>query len=118
MTVSDTTMLGRSEPTVAKPETARKNKTRREPPYHVVLIDDSDHTFDYVIEMLQKIFGYPREKGFLMAAEVHATGRVILATVHKELAALRQEQIHNFGADPRIPRCKGSMTAIIEPAEG
>jgi ATP-dependent Clp protease adaptor protein ClpS len=53
-----------------------------------------------------------------MAEEVHTTGRVILATVHKELAALRQEQIHNFGADPRIARCSGSMTAVIEPAEG
>lgn len=103
---------------VARPQTARKTIVRLEPPYHVILLDDNDHTFEYVIEMLQKIFGHPHEKGFGMATEVHMTGRVILATVHKELAALRQEQIHHFGADPRIPHCQGSMSAIIEPAEG
>jgi ATP-dependent Clp protease adaptor protein ClpS len=102
----------------AAPETARKNRVRIEPPYRVVLLDDNDHTFEYVIEMLNRIFGYPPAKGFLMASEVHTAGRVVAATVHKELAALRQEQIHHFGADPRIPRCQGSMTAIIEPAEG
>jgi ATP-dependent Clp protease adaptor protein ClpS len=106
-----------AKPAVAEPKSTGKDKTRREPPYHVVLIDDRDHTFEYVIEMLQKIFGHPKEKGFLMAEEVHTTGRVVVATVHKELALLRQEQIHNYGADWRIPRCQGSMTAIIEPAE-
>ena len=28
-----------------------------------------------------------------------------------------QDQIHSFGPDPLIPRCKGSMSAEIEPAE-
>lgn len=107
-----------SAPTVAEPKIARQDKTRHGPAYNVILIDDNDHTFDYVIGMLQRIFGYPREQGFLMAAEVHTAGRVILATMHKELALLRQEQIHNFGPDPLIPRCKGSMTAVVEPAEG
>lgn len=31
-----------------------------------------------------------------------------------ELAELKQEQIHAFGPDPLIPRCKGSMSAEIE----
>ena len=27
-------------------------------PWHVVLLDDNQHTYDYVIEMLMAIFGY------------------------------------------------------------
>jgi len=61
-----------------------------EPLYlHVVLHDDDDHTYDYVIEMLRAIFGYDLDKAYAMTREVDMTGRVIVATVHKELAELR-----------------------------
>ena len=111
--MSDTITL----PAVAEPE--RKERTRRQPPYHVILLNDDDHTFEYVIGMLQQLFGYPREKGLQMALEVHTSGRVIVLTTTKEHAELKQEQIHAFGPDPYSSRdCKGSMTAIIEPAPG
>ena len=87
------------------------------PPYHVVLLDDDDHTFEYVIHMLQSLFGYPPEKGFQHAEEVNNAGRSIVCTTSKERAELKLEQIHAFGADPRLARSKGSMSAIIEPAE-
>jgi ATP-dependent Clp protease adaptor protein ClpS len=51
-----------------------------------------------------------------MATEVHTKGRVIVDTTSRERAELKQEQIHAYGADPRLPRCKGSMSASIEPA--
>ena len=35
----------------------------------------------------------------------------------RELAELKQEQIHAFGPDRLIDHCKGSMSADIEPAE-
>jgi len=89
---------------------------KRQPPYHVVLLNDDDHTYEYVIEMLHHLFGYPPEKGFLMAREVDTTGRVIVDTTSKERAELKRDQIHAFGPDARLPRCKGSMSATIEPA--
>jgi ATP-dependent Clp protease adaptor protein ClpS len=92
-------------------------KTKRQPPYNVILLNDDDHSFDYVIGMLQQLFGYPREKGFLMAHEVDSKGRVIVCTTSMERAELKRDQIHAFGPDPFIPRCKGSMSAEIEPAE-
>ncbi len=86
------------------------------PPYNVILHDDDDHTFEYVIEMLRAVFGFPLFKGFRHAVTVHSTGRTVLLTTTKEHAELKQEQVHAYGADHRIPRCKGSMTATIEPA--
>jgi ATP-dependent Clp protease adaptor protein ClpS len=101
----------------ALPKLRPEERTRRQPPYNVVLLNDDDHTFEYVITMLQQLFGYPREKGFLMACEVDATGRVILLTTTKEHAELKRDQIHAFGPDPLSSKeCKGSMSAIIEPA--
>lgn len=99
------------------PKTQPDKKVEQEPPYHVILLDDDHHTYEYVIEMLQAIFGYDPKVGYKMAKAVDENGKVIVATVHKELAELRQEQIHDYGPDPRLAGSKGSMTCIIEPAE-
>jgi ATP-dependent Clp protease adaptor protein ClpS len=109
--------------TITLPETGRRLKEREreevkhQPPYHVILHNDDDHSFEYVIEMLKKLFAHPEPKGFLMAYEVHTQGRVIVDTTSRERAELKQEQIHAYGPDHRLPRCQGSMTATIEPAE-
>ena len=104
--------------TTTRPREKKVRKTEGLPPYNVVLLDDDDHSFEYVIRMLGKLFGYPPHRGYRMAMEVHTTGRVIVATTHLEHAELKRDQIHAFGPDPRIPRCKGSMSATIEPASG
>lgn len=90
-----------------------------EPPWHVILLDDDFHSVEYVIEMLHVIFGHSRELGKRMAEEVDTTGRVIVATVHKELAELRQQQIEEFGPDPQehTPQGQVSMKALIECSE-
>jgi ATP-dependent Clp protease adaptor protein ClpS len=105
--------------TATLPEVHEKEerKLKRQPPYNVILLNDDDHSFEYVIAMLRQLFGYPQEKGYQMAYEVHTKGRVIVATTTMEHAELKRDQIHAFGPDPHIPRCKGSMSAEIEPAE-
>jgi len=97
-------------------EKAAKPAPRHQPPYHVVLLDDDDHTYQYVVEMLGKLFGHNTSKAFMMAREVDTTGRVIVDTTTKERAELKRDQIHAYGADWRLKRCKGSMRATIEPA--
>ena len=93
-----------------------KSKPRSLPPYHVVLLDDPDHTHEYVIEMMRSLFGYPPEQGFRIAEEVDGSKKAVVFTTHKELAELKRDQIHAFGTDVRVPTCAGSMTAIILPA--
>src|SRR3954467_12731742 len=63
------------------------------PPYNVVLLNDDDHTYDYVIEMLGTIFGHNPIKGRSMANQLNPQGRVIVLTTHKELAELKRDQI-------------------------
>ncbi|MCS7022164.1 MAG: ATP-dependent Clp protease adaptor ClpS [Gemmataceae bacterium] len=103
--------------TLPDTETDTQQRTRRQPPYHVILLNDDDHTYEYVIVMLKDLFGYPVEKGYQLAKEVDTRGRAIVCTTTLERAELKRDQIHAYGPDPRIPRCKGSMQAIIEPAE-
>lgn len=87
------------------------------PRYQVVLLDDDDHTYDYVVEMLGVIFGMDIPTAFHRAQEVDRSGRVIVYTGPLEIAELKQEQIHTFGIDWRLSRCKGSMTAVLEPMD-
>ena len=88
-----------------------------DPPWHVILLDDNDHSYDYVIQMLGSIFGYGPEKSFALARIVDTQGRVIVFTGNHDKALTHQEKIHNYGADPLIPRCKGSMSALVERAD-
>ena len=94
-----------------------RRKPKRQPPYHVVLIDDDDHTYHYVIGMLKALFGFPQEKGYQLAREVDTTGRVIVLTTTMEHAELKRDQIHAYGKDPIMAKCNGSMTATLEAAE-
>ncbi len=104
--------------TIARPVEKEEQRTEGLPPYNVVLLDDDDHSYEYVILMLKKVFGHPIEKGYELAQEVDARGRVIVATTNLEQAELKRDQIHAFGPDPLIPRCRGSMSATVEPASG
>ena len=105
------------EQTVALPREHAGEKTKRQPPYHVILWNDEEHSYQYVIAMLMELFGCPPEKGFLMAQEVDTQGRVVVLTTTREHAELKRDQIHAYGKDALIAGCKGSMSATIEPAE-
>lgn len=85
-------------------------------PWNVVLLDDNSHTYAYVVEMLNKIFGYGFVKAFGMAREVDTRKRVVVWTGHRELAEAYQEKIHDYGADWRMDVSIGSMSAILERA--
>lgn len=101
---------------VPEVDTESESTTKRQPPYHVILLNDDDHTYQYVIIMLKELFGHPIEKGFQLAKQVDTQGRAIVLTTSREHAELKQDQIHAYGADPLSKNSKGSMTAIIEPA--
>jgi ATP-dependent Clp protease adaptor protein ClpS len=100
-------------------DTKRKQKDderrKRQPRYHVVLWDSDDHSYDYVIRMMQELFHHSETQGFVIAKAVDQSGRAICLTTTKEHAELKRDQIHAYGKDAIIGRCKGSMKASIEP---
>ncbi len=86
------------------------------PRFHLILLDDNDHTYAYVIELLGRVLGYNTEKAYALACIVDSEGRVIVETAGHEQVTGHQRQIHAYGPDPRIKRCKGSMSAVVEQA--
>jgi len=104
--------------TDAPPETQSNIEQQLTPLYNVVLLNDNDHTDVYVVEMLQKLFFCPTAEAFRHAVEVDSTGRTIVITCELAQAEFGRDQIHAYGPDWRVPECKGSMRAIVEPASG
>jgi ATP-dependent Clp protease adaptor protein ClpS len=96
----------------------QKANPKKQPRYNVVLWNDEDHTYAYVITMLLELFNHPVEKGYQLAHEVDTQGRVIVLTTTMEHAELKRDQIHAYGKDVLIDSCRGSMSATIEAVEG
>lgn len=97
-------------------EIEQQREEKLDKPYNVILLNDNDHTYVYVITMLRSLFGHSRSLAFKMACEVDTVGRVTVYTGQKEHAEFYKEQIEAYGPDKLIFYCKGSMTAKIEPA--
>jgi ATP-dependent Clp protease adaptor protein ClpS len=104
--------------TITAPDirTRDEKKEQTAPLYNVVLLNDDDHSYDYVIEMLQRLFCFSAQQAYQHAVEVDLTQRTVLITCGLEEAEFGRDQILAYGPDPRIPHCKGSMSAVVEPA--
>ncbi|HWC96704.1 MAG TPA: ATP-dependent Clp protease adaptor ClpS, partial [Candidatus Sulfopaludibacter sp.] len=85
-----------AKPSVS-PETEVIEQELLVPLYRVVLLDDNDHTYDYVIEMLQKIFIFSLEQAYRHAEEVDRAGRTVLITCELPEAEFARDQIHSYG---------------------
>jgi ATP-dependent Clp protease adaptor protein ClpS len=105
--------------TVTKPgiEIFEETDSALDKRYHLILLDDDEHTYAYVIHMLGAVFGYSREKAFAMACVVDSQGQCILMTDGRDAVERKQNQVHSFGADPLMEISKGPMSAIIEEAQ-
>lgn len=77
----------------------RRDKPKRQPPYAVIVHNDEEHTFLYVIDILMKVCGHPKEKAFLLTVQVHETGKAVVWTGALEVAELKRDQIRGFGPD-------------------
>jgi len=101
--------------TVRRRRQRADRKPKRQPRYHVILWDDNDHSYQYVIAMMMQVFGHSAQNGYQIAKQVDTEGRAVVLTTTKEHAELKRDQIHAFGKDKLIARCEGSMWATIEP---
>jgi ATP-dependent Clp protease adaptor protein ClpS len=95
------------------------SKPKKLPPYAVVVLNDDLHTFEYVIETFMKVFGYPAEKCFQLAADIHIQGLSIVWSGAKEVAELKRDQIRSTGPDLYASnKVEFPLGVLIEPLPG
>ena len=81
----------------AKP--APTTRTKRQPQYTVIVLNDDLHTFTYVIDALCRICGHSAEEAYRLALEVDSQGMAAVWTGAMEVAELKRDQIIGFGTD-------------------
>jgi ATP-dependent Clp protease adaptor protein ClpS len=89
-------------PPIPKRREKEKNSEpapKKQPPYAVIVFNDEEHTFNYVIETFQKVFGYPLEKCCDLALQIHFSGKGIVWSGSLEVAELKRDQIRSSGPD-------------------
>jgi ATP-dependent Clp protease adapter protein ClpS len=94
--------------------------TKASPLWNVILLDDPNHTFSYVTDLIVTIFSRSKDDASALTEEVHRMGRAIIVTCSKERAELYQEQVLNYGSDPLMKIFNninsGPLNCTIEPA--
>lgn len=109
----ETVVTTLSEP---KSRTHEETSTRKLPPYHVIVLNDEEHTFEYVIDLLTKLFAHSLTTAEALTWKIHNSGRAVVYTTHKEKAELKRDQVLSYGPDPRMSISKGPLGCYIEPA--
>ena len=98
------------------PEEDTETRTRRQPPYAVILHNDDLNGMDFVVDVLRKVFTYASEKCLQLMMEAHEKGRCVVWVGTMEVAELKADQIHSCGADPAT-KAKGAqpLGVTVEP---
>jgi len=84
--------------------------------YHVIILNDEDHTIDYVVEMLVATVGLDVQAALACTLEADSTGSSVVQTCSLEEAEDKRDRIHAYGPDWRLPHSRGSVAALVEPA--
>ena len=116
---NDTAVAEPMVTTRTRPKAEPSTQTQRQPPYNVVILNDEEHTFLYVTELLMKLFGHPLAKAQELTLTIHTTGRAVVYTGPREVAELKADQITTVH-EVREPdgRDLGPLGCEVEPAPG
>lgn len=67
--------------------------------YNVVMYNDDVTPFEYVIMVLNRIFGYDPREGLRIAMTIHQTGKAIVATTSMEAAYEKMEAVDKMNEE-------------------
>jgi len=101
-----------------KTEPREETRTRRIPPYNVILENDDHHSMQFVIEVLCKVLGCAAERAYQLMMEAHTNNRAVIWTGPREVAELKAEQVQTFHETRGDGSDLGPLGCSIEPAPG
>ena len=86
-------------PIRTRPQIDPQTRPRRLPPYAVVIENDDEHSFPYVIDALRRVFGYGWFKAFRLTMRAHVQGRAAVWTGSLEVAEFKRDRLRSIGPD-------------------
>ena len=89
------TLVAAAPSTVVRPET--EESTTLDNPWIVLVWNDPINLMSYVTLVLQKVFGYSKEKATALMLDVHHKGRAVVSNGTREKAEIDVFRLHEHG---------------------
>ena len=80
-----------------------KPRLKRPPLYKVLLINDDYTPMDFVVDVLQKIFGMDREKATQIMLHVHTRGVGVCGVYSRDIAETKVALVNQFSRENQHP---------------
>ena len=87
-------------------ETQTQTKVEHDIPWNVVVWDDPVNLMNYVVYVLQKVFGYNKSLATKLMMDVHNEGKSLVATEAREQAELHVHQLLTYGLQATIRKAE------------
>jgi ATP-dependent Clp protease adaptor protein ClpS len=78
-------------------------KLRRPPLFKVLLLNDDYTPMEFVVEVLEHIFGMNREKATQVMLHVHTRGRGVCGVYTKDIAETKVSQVNDYARSRQHP---------------
>lgn len=88
----DTLLVEKTRPVLRKP-----------PMYKVVLLNDDFTPMEFVVHILETIFGHDREKATRIMLHVHTRGKGVCGTYTRDVAETKVVQVNNYARENEHP---------------
>ena len=80
-----------------------KPKVKRPPLYRVVLINDDYTPMEFVVDILEAVFGMERTRATQVMLEVHTKGKGVCGVFHYEIAETKVAQVMGIAKQHQHP---------------
>ena len=88
----DTVILERTQPKQKKP-----------PLYKVILLNDDFTPMEFVVHVLEAIFGHNRENATRIMLNVHKSGKGVCGIFTKDIAETKVTQVNSYSRENKHP---------------
>jgi len=88
----DTLLVEKTRPRLQKP-----------PMFKVVLLNDDYTPMEFVVHILESIFGHDREKATQIMLHVHTRGKGVCGTYTRDVAETKVVQVNNYARENEHP---------------
>lgn len=83
-----------------------RSKVKEPSLFHVVLLNDDFTPMDFVVHLLQRIFGHSEQAAATITERVHVEGRGICGTYTRDIAMTKAAQVESLARGHEHPlRC-------------
>lgn len=81
----------------------KKSRVKPPPMFKVALLNDDYTPMDFVVVVLERIFGMNRETATVVMLKVHREGKGVCGVYPKDVAATKVEQVTAFARQHQHP---------------